>query len=278
MTSARPSAGQWVQVAQGLIARELVEGFGLSERQAADALDLVPSAVSQYLSGKRLRGTLAEFESDEAVRGVVRKASQRLVTSRGSPTATGTLLATATELSERSGGRSRSRRASEPGTARPLRGNTAWIRLRIAGEQAAVTECMRLAQRSRDELTRAVFRQIASDSLRHAEIVAALAAYLDRGISRTVPSGITRADVQRLIAREHAAEESSSGDPGERFGGVMRILWESMVSDERKHDRLLDLLLKTEFPSDSPKRGARSRLKSPGHAGVSNRRRAASAT
>jgi hypothetical protein len=272
MTSARPSAGQWVQVAQGLIARELVEGFGLSERQAADALGLVPSAVSQYLSGKRLRGTLAEFESDEAVRGVVRKASQRLVTSRGGPTATGTLLATATELSERSGGRGRSRRASPSATARPLRGNTAWIRLRIAGEQAAVTECMRLAQRSRDELTRAVFRQIASDSLRHAEIVAALAAYLDRGISRTVPSGITRADVQRLIAREHAAEESSSGDPGERFGGVMRILWESMVSDERKHDRLLDLLLRTEFPSDSPTRSGRGRVTGRGRGEALHRR------
>jgi transcriptional regulator with XRE-family HTH domain len=260
VASEAPSAGQWVQVAQGLVARELVEGFGLSERQAAETLGLVPSAVSQYLSGKRLRRTLAGFESSEAARGVVRKAAQRLVTSQGDDRATSTLLETAIALSGASPSGGRSRRTTAGLGAAQGRGNTAWIRHRIAGEQAAVTECMRLAQRSRDELTRAVFRQIASDSLRHAEIVAALAAYLDRGISRTVPSGITRADVRRLIAREHAAEESSAGDPGERFGGVMRILWESMVSDERKHDRLLELLLRAEFPSDpKSRRGSRRR-------------------
>ncbi|MCI4324751.1 MAG: hypothetical protein L3K00_02540 [Thermoplasmata archaeon] len=267
MPSGAPSAGQWVQVAQGLIARELVEGFGLSERQAAEALGLVPSAVSQYLSGKRLRGALTAFESDERVRGVVRKAAQRLVTAKGSHTATAALLETAMELSGTTGKRRRGGSPTEPSSAQTRRGDAAWIHHRIAGEQAAVTECMRLAQRSRDELTRAVFRQIASDSLRHAEIVAALAAYLDRGISRTVPSGITRADVRRLIAREHAAEESSAGDPGERFGGVMRILWESMVSDERKHDRLLDLLLRSEFPSD-PASGGRRRVRRPGPAAV----------
>ena len=34
---------------QALIARELVEGFGLPERQTALLLGLVPSSVSQYL-------------------------------------------------------------------------------------------------------------------------------------------------------------------------------------------------------------------------------------
>jgi predicted transcriptional regulator len=250
MPSPRPSAGAWVQLSQGLVARELVDGFGLSERQAAGTLGLVPSAVSQYLSGKRLGRALGGFDSDDAARGIVRRAAQRLLSSREGTDASEVLLETAMALS------GTPRRRRRPGTPSPAaaerrtRANSAWIRRRIAGEQAAVTECMRLAQRSRDELTRAVFRQIASDSLRHAEIVAALAAYLDRGVSRTVPSGITRRDVHRLIAREHAAEQSSEGDPGARFGGVMRILWESMESDERKHDRLLDLLLRTEFPSD----------------------------
>jgi predicted transcriptional regulator len=256
MPVAVPSAGSWVQVSQGLIARELVDGFGLSERQAAETLGLVPSAVSQYLSGKRLRGALASHDASAASRGIVRQAAQRLLSSRKGVEATKVLLETAMALA---GVPVRRRRAGGPvGSALEVRSrtNTEWIRHRIAGEQAAVTECMRLAQRSRDELTRALFRQIASDSLRHAEIVAALGAYLDRGVSRTVPSGITRSDVERLIAREHAAEQSPLAVPGARFGGVMRILWESMVSDERKHDRLLDLLLRTEFPSDPPPRRA----------------------
>ena len=247
-----PSAGLWVQLGQALIARELVDGFGLSERQAAGALGLVPSAVSQYLSGKRLGGAIAAVEADDVVRGIIRRSAQRLVSARAESDVSRPLLETAMELSRARGGRSdRSPAAGQP---RPSRSDTDWVRRRIAGEQAAVTECMRLAQRSRDELTRAVFRQIASDSLRHAEIVAALAAYLDRGISRTVPSGISRADIRRLVDREHAAEQTSSVNPGERFGGVMRVLWESMESDERKHDRLLELLLRLEFPSDPPRR------------------------
>ena len=252
-----PSAGVWVQVAQGLVARELVEGFGLSERQAGVTLGLVPSAISQYLTGKRLRAPLERWESDETTRAVVRRAAQRLLTSRGQERATEVLLGAAAELARGPGGSAGPGSESSRQPAPPSRADARWIRRRVAGEQAAVSECMRLAQRSRDELTRAVFRQIASDSLRHAEIVAALAPYLDRGISSTVASGITRADVRRLIDREHAAEGSPSESPGPRLGGVMRILWESMESDERKHDHLLDLLLRTEFPSDPRATGGR---------------------
>jgi uncharacterized protein len=132
----------------------------------------------------------------------------------------------------------RSRRASPPRN----RSIPRWLKSRIAGEQRAVTECMRLAQKSRDELTRALFRQIASDSLRHAEIVASLAAYLGRGISSTVPMGISRLDVDRLIQREHAAEASVEGNIGDGLGGVMRVLYDSMEADERKHDLLLQQL------------------------------------
>ena len=267
--SSRPSAGHWVQVGQGLIARELVDEFGYSERQAAEVLGLVPSAVSQYLTGKRLGATLARYAGTERVRKIVRSSAQRLVDSREGAGATEVLLDTALAISGVRGATPFLGEATEPGRRSTDRSIQRWTRDRIAGEQAAVTECMRLAQRSRDELTRAVFRQIASDSLRHAEIVAALASQLGRGIYRTQPSGITRSDIQRLIDREHAAERTSAMGPAERLGGVMRILWESMESDERKHDRLLDLLLRTEFPSEPrapvrrPGRRPRSRRSQP---------------
>jgi uncharacterized protein len=117
-----------------------------------------------------------------------------------------------------------------------------------------VAECMRLAQRSRDELTRALFRQIASDSLRHAEIVASLASYLDRGVASSSPTGISRADVEQLIQREHEAEETSEVDLAPHLDGMMRVLWESMESDEHKHERLLQLLLEAELAGDRGRR------------------------
>ena len=231
-----------VQVMQALTARELVEGFGLPERQAAGLLGLAPSAVSQYLSGKRLGPKLVGPWDDQRARRIARETAQQLMAGAGGPElvlgaaiAFQALPAPPRRTSERRAGRP----PAVPG------GVPRWLRLRVAGEQSAVSECMRLAQRSRDELTRALFRQIASDSLRHAEIVASLAAYLDRGVATSAPTGITRSDVERLIARERAAEATSGATPVPEFGGVMQILWESMEADERKHDLLLRRLLES---------------------------------
>ncbi len=165
------------------------------------------------------------------------------------------VLQAAITLSERPASRRASPTAHFPGapSAEVRRRLPKWLRKRIAGEQAAVAECMRLAQRSRDELTRALFRQIASDSLRHAEIVASLAAYLDRGVSASAPTGITRAEVERLIEREHAAEASEGIDLGRNLGGMMHLLWESMEADERKHEELLRRLLDLGLAGSAPK-------------------------
>jgi hypothetical protein len=107
---------------------------------------------------------------------------------------------------------------------------------------------MRLAQKARDELTRAVFRQIASDSLRHAEIVASLTTYLDRGTSNVYASGITPREVRDLIDREREAETEVADGTGPPIGGLLALLLESMEADERKHARMLQGLLESGFP------------------------------
>ncbi|MFZ1023146.1 MAG: hypothetical protein WAN87_03325 [Thermoplasmata archaeon] len=235
----------WVQVAQALVAREMVESFGLPERHAAERLGIVPSSVSQYLSGKRLGSTLARYLDNERARRIARLTAQRLMEVPPSVDSTTALLEGALRLVALFGPRGiRRGEITAIGAQGPRdRSIPRWLKNRIAGEQSAVAECMRLAQKSRDELTRALFRQIASDSLRHAEIVASLAAYLDRGISSSVPTGISRQDVERLIEREHAAEAQQEGNIANDLGGVMRILYDSMESDERKHDQLLQQLL-----------------------------------
>jgi uncharacterized protein len=233
---------------QALVARELVEGFGLPERRAAALLGIVPSSVSQYLSGKRLGQPLAAHVRDPASRRLARQTAQALI--QGAP-ASRTVLAAAAELGDPvSLGRARSIPVSRASGRLDSRAVPRWLRARIAGEQTAVAECMRLAQRSRDELTRALFRQIASDSLRHAEIVASIGAYLDRGVSSSPPTGITRADVEALIRREHEAEATAEADLGPDLGGVMKILWESMEADERKHELLLDRLLGSDLEEE----------------------------
>jgi uncharacterized protein len=238
--AASPAPVVQVQVMQALIARELVEGFGLPEREAARLLGLVPSSISQYLTGKRLGPRLDRYLGDAEARRLARGAAQKLMA--GEAAGRTVLEATIALADEFGAGATSPPESPSAETASRRRQLPKWLRARIAGEQNAVAECMRLAQRSRDELTRALFRQIASDSLRHAEIVASLAAYLDRGIASSQPTGITRADVEALIAQEHAAEASNDANLGDSLGGVMHILWESMEADERKHDLLLDRL------------------------------------
>ncbi|MGA7861455.1 MAG: hypothetical protein WCB19_06320 [Thermoplasmata archaeon] len=242
MTAPTTSPVVWVQVMQALVARELVEGFGLPERQAAALLGIVPSSVSQYLSGKRLGLRLARYLDNEAARRIARSTAQQLMAVPGGPQV---VLQAAIALGELYGPSGGVRTPRDGSSARPpvRREAPRWLRNRITGEQNAVAECMRLAQRSRDELTRALFRQIASDSLRHAEIAASLAAYLDRGVTSSIPTGITRVDVEHLIEREHEAEEKGGNALGADLGGVMRILWDSMEADERKHELLLQKLL-----------------------------------
>ena len=259
MTSARASPASWVQLLQALTARELVEGLGIPSRQAAEMLGLAPSAISQYLSGKRLSRQFAKYSSNEPARAIAREVAGRLA--QASPTGTETtriLLEGAGALADLEGppdGRGGRRGASRTvGEAAQTRALTKWVRQRVRVEQAAVTQCMNLAQKARDELTRAIFRQIASDSLRHAEIVASLAPYLDRGIAAAHASGVTVEEVGALIEGERQAEAQADTQMVRHLGGTMALLIASMEADERKHAELLRGLLESGFPEMRPLR------------------------
>ncbi|MGD0250620.1 MAG: hypothetical protein ABSB97_07045 [Thermoplasmata archaeon] len=254
------SPASWVQLLQALTARELVEGLGIPSRQAAEMLGLAPSAISQYLSGKRLSRQFARYASNEPASGVAREVAGRLT--QTSPTGVETtriLLEGAVALADLAGpapGRGSRRRASGSpgGGAAQTRALAKWIRQRVRVEQAAVTQCMNLAQKARDELTRAIFRQIASDSLRHAEIVASLAPYLDRGIAAAHASGVTVEEVGALIEGERQAEAQADTQMVRHLGGTMALLIASMEADERKHAELLRGLLESGFPERLPPR------------------------
>lgn len=242
------SPAQWVQVLQALVARELVERLGMPVRRAAALLGIAPSAISQYLSGKRRRTPLDRIGPDDPASRVARDLALVLAQGGHPEVSSSRLLLEAAALLAdglRTGSPAFRRTHERRGPDREL---SRQLRLRIAAEQGSVSECMSLAQKARDELTRAIFRQIASDSLRHAEIVASIANHLDQGVSRTLASGITREDIERLIRTERMAEAQTSVYIQKHLGGVMALLAHSMRVDERKHDELLSGLLESGFP------------------------------
>ncbi|MEM0129760.1 MAG: hypothetical protein QXG65_06360 [Thermoplasmata archaeon] len=250
-----------VQLTQALIAHELVHTYGASEREAADLLGVVPSTVSQYLSGKRLGDPLRRIAADRSARRIARASAQELLASdHPRELAADLVLGAAWALGGRRSvgptGALERVAAAAPREAAMAPSLGAALTRRVSIEQAAVADCMRLAQRSRDELTRAIFRQIASDSLRHAEIVASLASHLDRGMTSTAATGVTPRDIRRLLQKERDAESSGRDAGLERasLGGVMGILWQSMEADERKHELLLRTLLESGFRGGRPAR------------------------
>ena len=252
MPRERTTTVSWVQLLQALAAREGVEELGLSARRVAGLLGLAPSAVSQYLSGKRAERGFLAYASNDRARAIARSTVEGLVAAHeaGRPP-TRVILEGATALSELPATPERRGPRAAPlpvaGTSPQLRQLAKWMRQRVKAEQVAVAQCMRLAQRARDELTRALLRQIASDSLRHAEIVASLAPYIDRGVSEAFASGITRKEVEALIEGERRAEAQADSSSTGHLRGTMAILIASMEADERKHAELLRGLLDAGF-------------------------------
>lgn len=257
----------YLQALQVLVARELVEVRGEPTGRAAELLGVAPSAVSQYVSGRRRRRSLERFQGDEEAQLLARRVAARLSELRPEDSAARVrlLLDGTQELLERSELSPSAPAPLAAGGARPsgehARELLFWSRSRVRAEQRAVAQSMRLAQKARDELTRSVFRQIASDSLRHAEIVASLAPYLSRGISRPPASGITRKDVDGLVRDERRAEGRPDPVLMREAGGTIGLLLESIAADERKHDALLSGLLDSGFapPSGAERRTPRRR-------------------
>ncbi|HYB77660.1 MAG TPA: hypothetical protein VEE83_03135 [Thermoplasmata archaeon] len=252
MPRKRVASISWVHLLQALAAREGVEQLGLSSRRVAELLGLAPSAVSQYLSGKRVERGFLAYAANEQARVIARRTVEGLIEAQeAGRSPTRAILEGAAALSELPESPERRIPATPKGsggdTSLQMRQLAKWLRQRVKAEQVAVTQCMRLAQRARDELTRALLRQIASDSLRHAEIVASLAPYIDRGVSGAYASGITRKEIEALIEGERRAEAQADSASAQRLQGTMAILIASMEADERKHAELLRGLLDSGF-------------------------------
>src|SRR5215469_2308992 len=82
MPPRRVSPSQYVLVLQALVARELVEGMGLSGNRAAALLGVAPSAISQYLRGKRHVVPADGLEARPEVQDLVHQVAQALAADR----------------------------------------------------------------------------------------------------------------------------------------------------------------------------------------------------
>lgn len=238
---------------RALIVQELVERLGHNRAEAARMLNITPAAVSQYMDGKRgghlvekIRGSkqlmltiseLANLASERRKSGVemdftaLIDASYRVMT-----------LLIGEEVHPATLAKAEAKKQEDVEKRRRW---LAILRKRLAAEQQAAQRNMGLALWTNNDLVKSLFRQIASDSLRHAEIVASLITYIE-GESR--PSKIESPNLKELkqiIEDEEAADDPAINELKEIRDPAVQLLLDSIEADENKHLVLLKGLFRS---------------------------------
>lgn len=241
----RPSAESVLQALRAVLAKELVLGRGFSRAHAARLLRVTPPAVSQYLSGKRGGKLVAQIEHDQHHMAVVQDLVRDLLARpEGSEQISGLLLKASDKIAGKLGIGPSSEPTAPLASESIRRQSLQLLRARLEEEHGAAAGSMRFAQSAQDEMIAALFRQIASDSLRHADTMAVLIKYVEHPENLTGVRLPSKDAVQKMIDQEEAADTDADITPLKtRLGPAARLLMESVDADERKHVLLLKGLL-----------------------------------
>ncbi|MEM4648602.1 MAG: hypothetical protein QXK09_01305, partial [Nitrososphaerota archaeon] len=118
-----------------------------------------------------------------------------------------------------------------------------FLRRRVQAEQESAEEFMRAAISLRDDLARMIFRALASDCLRHADILMTLISAIEGGGAIDL-SQLRRVDVETLLRKEEEAHIESLEEVEELLPrGFSTLLVEFIKSDEEKHSKVLRMIM-----------------------------------
>ncbi|GBC75583.1 hypothetical protein HRbin06_00901 [archaeon HR06] len=211
---------------RALLAEKLVKDFKFSKMEAAKALNLTPSAVSQYLKGTRGNTKILKEKYNLIIDDLAKRVAEDYKKYRVSLKLTHLLDAAYQIIS-----------------FRPLKEDIKkdrWMNLltsRLQAEHLAAQRNMSLALTVKNPLVKNLFRQIASDSLRHADIVSSLIDYLDKGEDLKMDP-LSKKDIEEILKEEEEAKEASLEEL-KAINPLVKLLIEVIEQDEEKHLKIL---------------------------------------
>ncbi len=230
-------AEEVIPTLRALIAIELIKTYGLKNAETARLLRVTPQAITQYLKGARAldRKGLA---SDDRVRNMVREYAGK-ITFRKRPIQENELLDLAYEVFTFAGtDANKAVATTEEAKAQALR----ILRTRLIAEQEAAELFLSEAIKAKDDMVRLLFRQVASDSIRHADIVQAAIAAVDKGLGEgELPDPERLRQLQKHEERSHM--HSFEEVKKMLKNNLVKILLDSIEVDEAKHDMILEKLI-----------------------------------
>lgn len=222
-----------IPVIRARLAKKLLqEGLRLGE--IAQALRVTQPAVTQYLKGRRGLAVRAPGNIDGLLDPLVEKLVKRVRSGLGVETAE--LLETAREIIIiMSGGKM----VSQGGTGKPRQSKSfGLLRGRLQLELSAAEKYLELVSRTTDDYTKLLLRLIASDSLRHADIVSQIMSWLESGnrVGGTIPDETL---LRSMLSIEDSASETNLTKVVEVDHPVARLLLRWIDIDENKHEKMV---------------------------------------
>ena len=228
-----------MNAARAAIAIELVNEQKKSNKDVSVALGITPSAISQYVKGKRgssLRknmGKLQEFEKSVKDTAIT---IARLMEINEYDRCQGTILKIAQELAGISSEGNKTGNVSKEGY--PNIRIKATLAERIKRDHGSAVFFLGFAQNTNNYFARVLFRQIATDSLRHADILQTLLEMVDKP-PITESRKISMEMVDKLLEKEREENEIPINGIKKRLGPEADLLIESIEMDHKEHMILL---------------------------------------
>lgn len=216
------------------VAAQLVSKYGFSKKDAAASLGVTPAAVTQYLKGRRGSRLRGVFEGDVLL--VVEELTRRIAGGLERSAVELNLLDVAKQIISLSRGVSVRPKIEEGFDELALQLNA-----RRMLELKTAQRCLKATDALRDELLELLLRQIASDSLRHADIVSHILARLDR-LNEPIVSATDSATLKNVIQIEDKTVDQKL-DHLKECSPVVKALLNSIDMDEDKHTKILKMAL-----------------------------------
>jgi len=231
-----PKAEEVIPVLRSLIAAELVKTYGLRKSETARLLSVTPQAVTQYLKGVRALGGKT-FPVSEQARKMVREYAGKIAFKKRAVAET-ELLDLAYEALTLTGSTPSVREGGEEAKMSAVR----LLRQRLVAEQEAAEIFLSEAIKASDDMVRLLFRQIASDSIRHADIVQAAIAAVEKDV---VDGPLPDPEHLRQLQQHEEKGHSAGFQEVKKLlkSNVVKILLDSIEADEEKHDMILEKLM-----------------------------------
>jgi uncharacterized protein len=226
-----------IPVVRAMIAARLAAG-GYKVSEIASALNVTQAAVTQYLKGRRGSGQAELSNVDQLIDPVVEKLGKRIRSGLG-PIETVELLDTARQVMVVDSGR-RVAGGTEQGRKRDA--SLELLRERLKLELSAAEKYLELANRTSDDYTKLLLRMIASDSIRHGDVVSQVISWLEADSDRRIE--LPGKDIlESMLSMEDSAKEASLREGVKVDHPVARLLLEWIDMDEAKHGKMVTKML-----------------------------------